>query len=754
MSLGVRTVLVHNAKQTDVDGVYTGRLVNNKRDGRGKLTWIDEDGQHAYDGHWCDGKMHGRGQRTWPDGGAYDGEWQNGCEDGWGARHHPDGGRYEGLWRRGRWARGAWHDQNGVDVKEGEWVWDDAGKTFKQQGWGLWRKKMVKGDDDGRRKAAQGATTTATTEVTVYDGEWNNDQRHGNGMWRSPDTGTIYCGEWDHDEISGTGRMLIGDHSTRHNDPGGSYVGGMKDGEFHGEGVRVWSNGDRYQGNWENDKEHGNGTKRWARDGSSFTGVWERGTPVNGTMEWPNGDMFTGTFTEEVAEQQRGGEMRRYSGEGDLSLSLQSTDRLLAGGESNKLKGSLRGNTFHGADGVALHVMGSSLLQWGHSQLIKELHTKQIEEEEGDSLLAVHSALTETPQQQGPSEALSELSTAFKMATKYRSQLKKAAPLLVSLEESLSGLKQLLESSTERNQALKVHVRDLSNLKEALEKAVKESDKRCQDILGKKLTVESSESEIQQCSRNISSLMKKLLGIKPSSSANNEEEQRGAIAIPSQDINNVMTLKPWSLLKSLEPPPHSSPTALSLMLREITDTVLPTQGACNSFARCLNVVDQHTVLHKECNNQAALGQRLHEEIQELLNSCQGLNESYSLKYMVMRALEGDEKFMTHPDVWSQLSELLPRAQQSVVDVTLAKCTASSTRGISATTTTMPTKPARTVSVFPSSHVLCVVCEERAQDTQFQPCGDCVCCSECAGIVKRCPHCRSPIQNRINICSSS
>ncbi|KAH3766985.1 phosphatidylinositol 4-phosphate 5-kinase 8 [Pelomyxa schiedti] len=612
--------------------------------------------------------MHGRGVRTWPDGGTYDGEWNNGIYDGWGVRQRADGGRYEGLWRDGCWSRGTWHNTNGVDVQEGEWRWDEGAKCHKLHGWGVWRKKMVKGDDGRYTEAAKTTPPTAAVMVTVYEGEWNNRQRHGNGMWRSEDTGTIWCGEWNNDVMSGRGRMLIGDNS-RYKDPGGSYVGERKNDQFHGEGVRLWSNGDRYQGSWVDEKEHGNGTKRWARDGSSFTGVWERGAPVKGTMEWPNGDMFTGTFTEEAAENQRGGEMRRYRGEGVLSLSpLSSVEGDRSGREST---GSLRGNTFHGADGVALHVMGSSLPQLGHRQLIKQ------NGEEDDELLAVHGGANETGQQRC-SEALFELSTAFKVATKFRSQLKNAAPLLVSLEESDSELKQFLESYTERNQSLEVHLRDLSALKEVLEKAVEESDTRCKEILGQTLTVESSESEIQQCSRNISSLMKKLLGIKPSP-RNNEEQ--GKPSVPAKDINKLMALKPWLLLKSMEPPPPTTSSGpFTLLLRDITaDTVLSTQGGCIKFDNCVKVLDQHTALHKECNAQAALSQRLHKKIGELLEPCQGLNEAYQSKYMVMRGLEGDEQFMSHPDVWSQLSELLPHAQQAVMDVMVSKCTSSTTQ---------------------------------------------------------------------------
>ncbi|KAH3767384.1 2-isopropylmalate synthase [Pelomyxa schiedti] len=634
-------------------------MVGENRDGRGKFTWQGKGGQHTYDGDWRDGLKHGRGVYTWPSGGTYDGEWKDGNKDGWGVERCSSGGWYEGLCRGDTWTKGTWHNSNGVDVKEGEWVWDVSANTYKLQGWGVWRKGMIDltglGTYTEATESAAAKLDKAIVMVTVYEGEWNNNQMHGHGMWRLPGTGTIYCGELDHDVMSGTGRMLIGDNSTRYHDPGGSYVGGMKDDVFHGEGVRLWSNGDRYQGSWDDGKEHGNGTKRWARDGSSFTGVWERGVPVKGTMEWPNGDKFTGTFTDET------------EGEGVLSLSqLYCNYEGSAEFGNNGIKGSLRRNTFHGADGAALHVMGSSLPHLYHSQLIKKVKEEHNNERETER----KQWNTERTQLQNKLNA-AELS--IKVATKLRSQLKNAAPLLISLEDSVSSLKQSLGSATERNQELAVHLSELANLREALDKAVEESETRCKEILGQTLTVESTESEIRQCSRNISLLMQKLLGIKPSSSANNEE-QRGTR--PNQDINKLMTLKPWLLLETLEQSPPSSSSALeplSLLLRAITEGASRIQGGC-TFNSCSKVIEQHTLFQKECDSQFTLCQGLHHEIGDLFSACQGLNEGYSRKYMVMRGLEGDESFMSHPDVWHQLSELLPRAQQVVMDITLAKFT--------------------------------------------------------------------------------
>ncbi|KAH3731800.1 hypothetical protein Pelo_17370 [Pelomyxa schiedti] len=233
---------VDNAVQPG--GVYTGRIVNNKRDGRGKFTYMAAgEVQQIYNGGWSDGLRNGRGVLTWPDGGTYDGEWRNGAQDGWGVRRRPDGSWYEGLWRGGYWCRGTWHDPNGVDVMEGEWAWDASAQSHNMQGWGVWRKRMTRGDD-GRYIEAKttqpprggdavvpqaGATTEAM--VTVYEGEWDKDQMHGHGMRKRVETGTIWCGEFRRGAENGKGRMLIGENSP-HNDPGGSYVGKL--GGWHG----------------------------------------------------------------------------------------------------------------------------------------------------------------------------------------------------------------------------------------------------------------------------------------------------------------------------------------------------------------------------------------------------------------------------------------------------------------------------------------------------------------------------------------
>ncbi|KAH3722723.1 hypothetical protein Pelo_18570 [Pelomyxa schiedti] len=85
------------------EGVFSGRLVNNKPDGSSVAKWTSTTGGGgSYDG---EGSLHGRGTYTYPDGGAYDGECRGSKRDGCGrvpppgrvARRERVGGRLVGV---------------------------------------------------------------------------------------------------------------------------------------------------------------------------------------------------------------------------------------------------------------------------------------------------------------------------------------------------------------------------------------------------------------------------------------------------------------------------------------------------------------------------------------------------------------------------------------------------------------------------------------------------------------------------------
>ncbi|KAH3761160.1 hypothetical protein Pelo_7020 [Pelomyxa schiedti] len=100
-----------------------------------------------------------------------------------------------------------------------------------------------------------------------------------------------------------------------------------------------------------------------------------------------------------------------------------------------------------------------------------------------------------------------------------------------------------------------------------------------------------------------------------------------------------------------------------------------------------------------------------------------LKEAYKRKYMVMRGLEGDEQFMSHPYVWSQLSQLIPRAQHLLVNFTFlkygSKGTWSQQQGAPP-----PFSTAGTSSNFEC--IVCTECDERPCSIRFHPCEHSVC----------------------------
>ncbi|KAH3759191.1 hypothetical protein Pelo_8991 [Pelomyxa schiedti] len=167
------------------EGNYTGRLVNNKADGKGTFSVEvavarrgPVPGCAHYDGEWLEGQMNGRGRGTWIDGSVYDGEWRGGVQEGWGWRSWPDGSSYIGQSTSGHWTHGIWRHPNGVDRYEGGWAWDSATHDNVREGWGV--------------QSRRGASVDEFDFVSaiVYSGyEWQNDQMHGRGMWRSPETG-------------------------------------------------------------------------------------------------------------------------------------------------------------------------------------------------------------------------------------------------------------------------------------------------------------------------------------------------------------------------------------------------------------------------------------------------------------------------------------------------------------------------------------------------------------------------------------
>ena len=89
--------------------------------------------------------------------------------------------------------------------------------------------------------------------------------------------------------------MVSGDGSFQFDD-GSKYTGQLKDGVFHGIGIRVWEDGTIYSGDWKKGVIQGHGRIIYP-SGVEYIGSWNKGVKSGrGTLFRKNGTMFTGDW--------------------------------------------------------------------------------------------------------------------------------------------------------------------------------------------------------------------------------------------------------------------------------------------------------------------------------------------------------------------------------------------------------------------------------------------------------------------------
>ncbi|KAH3744163.1 2-isopropylmalate synthase [Pelomyxa schiedti] len=718
----VENVTLRRCGEGESSGTYTGRMVQGLRDGAGKYTWDTGDN---YDGQWREGKKDGRGVYSWfAEGSKYDGEWCQDKRDGWGVETYADGRRYDGLWRDGHRKSGMLTYADG-SVYNGEWLWDAVKGEDLRHGWGVMRRKQ----------------TGVHATVTEYEGQWRRGVMHGYGTYTSPTKGWVYVGQFAYGQKSGKGQKLY--------EYGGSYTGSWKEGKMSGKGTRVWTSGTKYEGEWEAGREHGSGTKTWHHDGSSFRGQWVTGNMSYGTRTWPNGDEFVGDFTE--GRGTLGGTVLGGTGEGTATL----------GGE--KLFGVLQNSDFKGTGGAFHHMGQSSYLS--HKEL-RELKDKLTQEKEAkvqlqeklDAAQQEANQIKQVIEQKesqtegevlkfsGAGPALAELNSVYNLATSVKEQLNSIAEEVKLHEDSLEQLKQSLKPAKERTAELEKHLLCMTKLKDALMKERTQSEMRCDELLGKSLTVNSSKLEIQQASSHILTLTQTFMRTKP---------QESSITSASPDGNSEM-VKPIHVDHQC----GSIFTAPPFSLREVRDTLSSLRQI--TLKECTNLLEKYETLSKEYSDECSRGDSLQKELDDAVCSHNQLKAECKQKRMLQGALSGDASFMICPEVHSELSSALPVAQQALTMLVLT----SSSQSLSSSCLFDPPSPSAASAIgcplalsslgtqassgIASDTIQCIVCDERPRNVRLHPCGHGVLCFECASVVKKCPFCRSPIHERQNL----
>ncbi len=141
-----------------------------------------------------------------------------------------------------------------------------------------------------------------------YEGEWDNNGPHGEGIMKDEETERTYKGRFDSKE-DGHGRIEWDDGDWYEGawvdfEPTGQgvwqadgvlYKGEFTDGECTGKGRIEWDNGEWYEGGWNEEGAHGYGV--WHIGNRIDRGDYFNGDRTGkGRMEWDNGDWYEGEW--------------------------------------------------------------------------------------------------------------------------------------------------------------------------------------------------------------------------------------------------------------------------------------------------------------------------------------------------------------------------------------------------------------------------------------------------------------------------
>lgn len=241
---------------------YTGYWVYGIKEGQGSMTYKDDDFLLKYVGEWVSNKPNGKGIMTYKNGDIYEGFWNHGLHEGQGImtfKNHWKYVKYDGEWKIGKQnGKGKIIYKNG-DIYEGNW---NMGEIF-----------------------GEGTLTYANGDV--FSGNWNGNERKGNLIMKN---GNWYNGEWRNESFY-NGECFI-------NTEGQFFEGEIKNGRFYNGKVKIDKDTNFYDGAWENGNFIGNCKITNFNDTiSSFTGNIFKDGSMNGTIEYMNGQNYSGEIS-------------------------------------------------------------------------------------------------------------------------------------------------------------------------------------------------------------------------------------------------------------------------------------------------------------------------------------------------------------------------------------------------------------------------------------------------------------------------
>ena len=206
---------------------YNGSLdENNQRHGYGVEVFTTRD---VYIGQYRNGRFNGTGRLCYQ-GRYYEGTFRNDVLHGFGTCQYRNGSVYQGYWQNG--------------LRHGRGTFRDHSTTFDHI-----RQEDAHNINGNHEDGNQGNGDDHHAGALYLEGDWRDDQPHGNIVARFPD--------------------------------GSTYTGSFAHGTPHGYGERCWPNRREYAGEWQRGHQHGIGWLSFP-DGSIRLGQFIFGTEIQG----------------------------------------------------------------------------------------------------------------------------------------------------------------------------------------------------------------------------------------------------------------------------------------------------------------------------------------------------------------------------------------------------------------------------------------------------------------------------------------
>lgn len=178
--------------------VYTGALVNNRRQGMGEMVWAS--GQR-YQGEWVADEPHGQGTMAYVSGDRFTGQYRQGRADGHGTYTWANGQVYEGPWSNEHPnGKGKLRFANG-DLFEGEL------RDGRPYGRGHMRYSSgERYEGDFAQGLAHGQGRYTWTSGDYYQGAWVMGKKQGQGRYTWAN-GNAWEGKFEQDSRTSEGAM-------------------------------------------------------------------------------------------------------------------------------------------------------------------------------------------------------------------------------------------------------------------------------------------------------------------------------------------------------------------------------------------------------------------------------------------------------------------------------------------------------------------------------------------------------------------